>query len=469
MAERSKATSQRAWKTMNMNHNLPAMPHGQPPIPPRRQQDLPYATGPPNMRSPPAYMGYHLPMNGHPPPPYSPQYPQWYPAYPQQMQMPPRPYQPPYAPMIVSSYPPAAQATMPPAHIPPPSLHLQPRTPTPLQPTMSPVGPPPPMEIPEHPPVAGVPVNPSPAPTVSSPPPAQGGIKGLPYFPPLPGPFRAPVSLLESSNSPSSIIFLIHEQVPWLSVPEKPFPARAPRKRRTKGRTLQSVAVELPAKSGSGEKQGAVKRVGTSAQAPSEPQTPTLSAGPSDANSTQPTTPSSAPQKSSARPQSQSKGSKPAVPIVPVVPVVPHASDTPRQPAKDDACHAAEPSKSEEIAVKAPAEAAKEPKTDTAASEGTEKSPSPPRAAPKSWADLVRSKTSGKATATPTSTSTETNGLMTQQRRSIADVLVTLGDDVAQYGDKVAFLEPRGLVNTGNMCYMNSVCYILSRYPLILC
>lgn len=257
--------------------------------------------------------------------------------------------------------------------------------------------------------------------------------------------------------------------MPWLSVPEKPFPARAPRKRRTKGRTLQSVAVELPAKSVSGEKQGAAKRVGTSAQAPSEPQTPTLSAGPSDANSTQPTTPSSAPQKSSARPQSQSKTSKPAVPLVPVVPVVPQASGTPRQPAKNEVSRAAELSKSEDLAVNASAEAAQEPKTETVALEETEKLPLPPRAAPKSWADLVRSKTSGKATAAPASTSTETNGLITQQRRSIADVLTTLSDDVAQYGDKVAFLEPRGLVNTGNMCYMNSVCYILSRYPLIMC
>lgn len=182
---------------MNMNHHLPAMPHGQPPMPPRRQQDLPYATGPPNMRSPPAYMGYHLHMNGHPPPPYSPhQYPQWYPAYPQ-MQMPPRPYQPPYAaaPMIVSSYPPT-QPIMAPAHIPPPSLHLQPRTSTPLQPAMSPV--PPPMEMQEPPPVVSAPVNPSPAPPASSPPTAQGGIKGIPYFPPLSGPFRAPVSAPDS-------------------------------------------------------------------------------------------------------------------------------------------------------------------------------------------------------------------------------------------------------------------------------
>ena len=240
-------------------------------------------------------------------------------------------------------------------------------------------------------------------------------------------------------------------QVPWLSVPEKPFPARAPRKRRTRGRTLQSsVAVELPAKGGPGEKQqGTVKRVGASAQAPSEPQTPTLSAGGSDVNSTQPTTPSSAPQRPSTRPQSQPKPSKPAVPVVPVVPVVP------RQPTKDDANYQYEQPKSDVAPANAPTEAT------TATSEELAKPSSPARTAPKSWADLVRSKASAKAAGAPSSTSTEANGLMAQQRRSLADVLTSLGPDVSHYSDKVTFLEPRGLVNTGNMCYMNSVCYLL--------
>lgn len=281
------------------------------------------------------------------------------------------------------------------------------------------------MDIQEPPPVIGAPINPSPAPPASSPPTAQGGIKGIPYFPPLSGPFRAPV--------------------PWLSVPEKPFPPRAPRKRRTRARTLQSAAVELPAKINQVEQQDAPKRVETTAQEVSEPQTP-MSAGPSDVGSTQPTTPSSAPQGQFARSQHQSKPSKPAVPVVPVVPVVPPAAGTPRQPAKDDSTKSdatpAEPSQAQ---------------TDAATSEEPVKPSSPPRAAPKSWADLVRAKSAAKAAGAPPSTSTETNGLMAHKRKSLADVLTTLGEDVAQYGDKVAFLEPRGLVNTGNMCYMNSV------------
>lgn len=242
-----------------------------------------------------------------------------------------------------------------------------------------------------------------------------------------------------------NIVSLIENQVPWLSVPEEPFPDRAPRKRRTKGRALQSAAVELPAKNGLGEKQGAVKRVGATVQAPSEPQTPTLSAGGSDANSTQPTTPSSAPQRPSTRPQSQSKLSKPAVPVVPVLPVVP------RQPAKDDVSRPSELTpKSEAAPANDPAETPQD---------ATETPEEPARSAPKSWADLVRSRASAKAASAQSSPATEANGLVAHQRKSLADVLTNLGDDVSQYGDKVAFLEPRGLVNTGNMCYMNSVSY----------
>lgn len=173
-----------------MNHHLPAMPHGQPPMPPsRRQQDFPYNPGPPNMRSPP-YMGYLPHMNGHMPPAFPPQqYPQWYPPY-GHMQVPPRPYQPPYGPMIVSSYP-HSQPIMAPNHIPPHSLPMPPRTSTPLQPTMSPSVPAPHLqpEIQEHHPTV-LPVQPHRNYPVASPPP-----RWEPKVTPAPKPaFSAPVS-----------------------------------------------------------------------------------------------------------------------------------------------------------------------------------------------------------------------------------------------------------------------------------
>ncbi|KAL4928337.1 mRNA-binding ubiquitin-specific protease UBP3 [Aspergillus undulatus] len=421
-----------------MNHHLPAMPHGQPPIPaPRRQQDVPYASGPPNMRSPPAYMGYPPQMNGHPPPAaYSPQqYPQWYGPFPP-MQMPPRPHFNPYAPAFISSYPPQ-QPLMAPAHMPPQSLPLQPRTSTPFQNPMSPSVVPAPAPIPPHAqsPVV-VPVHPTPSPAMSSPVPPPVNAASPPKEP-----FRAPL--------------------PWLSNPDSPFPARAPRRRRnTRNLQASSLSVELPIKDAPRPQEtkppAQVKTQGTQAHTPSEPQTPTLSAAPSVADSTQPTTPSSAVQSATARPQSQSKGLKAAIPIVPVVPVLP-APNTPRRGTTGEASRPSEtPKSTSEVAsttTETPAEAATEP---------TEKKPEEPAkpTAPKSWADLVRNKNLARA-AGQSAPSGVVNGLTSHRNQSVADVISNIGDEVSQYSDKVSFLEPRGLVNTGNMCYMNSVLQIL--------
>lgn len=210
-----------------------------------------------------------------------------------------------------------------------------------------------------------------------------------------------------------------------------------------------------------------MKRTELPAQAPSEPQTPTTSVVPSDADSTQPTTPSSAlPQastRSQSQTQSQSKASKPAVPLLPVVPVILQVPSTPRPLSKDDSRRVSEMPKSgpeaknatAETQDAAPTETPVEPAVD--ASQESVKQPPAPPAAPKSWADLVRSKATPRGAGTPGASSVEPTRVTVQKNESIADVLASLGDDVAQYSDKVAFLEPRGLVNTGNMCYMNSV------------
>ncbi|KAL4918928.1 hypothetical protein BDW62DRAFT_55617 [Aspergillus aurantiobrunneus] len=422
-----------------MNHHMPAMPHGQPPIPaPRRQQDVPYASGPPNMRSPPAYMGYPPHMNGHPlPAAYSPQqYPQWYAPFPP-MQMPPRPYPNPYAPAFISSYPPQ-QPLMAPAHMPPQSLPLQPRASTPYQNTMSPsVAPAPTPLPPQAQSPAFIPVHSTPSPAMSSSPaPAPAHTVSPPKEP-----FRAPL--------------------PWLSIPDSPFPARAPRKQR-KSRNLQasSLSVELPAKGGQRSQrtgdQRQAKAQETQAQTASEPQTPTLSAAPSIADSTQPTTPSSVVQNSSARPQSQSKASKAAIPVVPVVPVIP-VPNTPRRGTKTDASRASETPKSSsgDVTTADGTLSGAATQSDQPAETKAEEPAKP--AAPKSWAELVRNKNLARGAAGQTAPSAVINGVEQRRSQSVADVILNLGDDVSQYSDKVTFLEPRGLVNTGNMCYMNSV------------
>jgi ubiquitin carboxyl-terminal hydrolase 10 len=98
---------------------------------------------------------------------------------------------------------------------------------------------------------------------------------------------------------------------------------------------------------------------------------------------------------------------------------------------------------------------------DTAAVNGTtENAPadaptSPPKpAAPKSWADLVRSKEAKTASVA------QANGTAVQPGSQSVPKSAPLAEALRQHtvtNENLSFLEPRGLVNPGNMCYMNSV------------
>lgn len=83
--------------------------------------------------------------------------------------------------------------------------------------------------------------------------------------------------------------------------------------------------------------------------------------------------------------------------------------------------------------------------------EQTKPTTPPKPAPPKSWADLVRSKQAANASSAKVN-GTATNGV--PKSASLTDALRQY--DVQNDVDH-SFLEPRGLVNTGNMCYMNSV------------
>ena len=85
----------------------------------------------------------------------------------------------------------------------------------------------------------------------------------------------------------------------------------------------------------------------------------------------------------------------------------------------------------------------------------------PVKAPPKSWADLVRTKASQQPKASATTTeSAETQahltGIFPTKASTLAEVLRSFNVK-ENTATKIAFIEPRGLVNTGNMCYMNSV------------
>lgn len=77
-------------------------------------------------------------------------------------------------------------------------------------------------------------------------------------------------------------------------------------------------------------------------------------------------------------------------------------------------------------------------------------------APPKSWADLVRKQSASNGPANTTAAAAPVvNGLFVPTSESLGDVLGEI--NVAEAPSKLVFLQPRGLVNTGNMCYMNSV------------
>lgn len=92
--------------------------------------------------------------------------------------------------------------------------------------------------------------------------------------------------------------------------------------------------------------------------------------------------------------------------------------------------------------------------------EQTTPTTSPPKKeAPKSWADLVRTMAPPKSTiaASEANVVTQTNGVTNTKTASLSEALSSYNVAEAREISKLAFLEPRGLVNTGNMCYMNSV------------
>ena len=101
-----------------------------------------------------------------------------------------------------------------------------------------------------------------------------------------------------------------------------------------------------------------------------------------------------------------------------------------------------------------------------------ESTTSPPiKTAPKSWADLVRTKGAPTAPAQAHVTSdpiAPNDGLAQSKAGSLADALSSYSVKESSNSAKVAFLEPRGLVNTGNMCYMNSVSPLGRSDPTIL-
>lgn len=193
-------------------------------------------------------------------------------------------------------------------------------------------------------------------------------------------------------------------------------------------------------------------------------ETPLTSQPPSEALSTQPTTPSS---EITPKMNASSRPSIPLLPIVPAVPNLPLAS----RPSKRASISATSevingaPSNADHLANAVEIAAKFNAEESEASAKSVETITSPPiKAATKSWADLVRTmgqNTTARTAQVSSDSAAQTNGFVPAKAGSLADALTSYSVKENNENAKIAFLEPRGLVNTGNMCYMNSILQVL--------
>ena len=234
---------------------------------------------------------------------------------------------------------------------------------------------------------------------------------------------------------------------------------------------LQETDSEIGAQSAGAEQSTVAKPKPESHQVsleqPPRPETPSTQDQPSEGASTSPTTPISVQPHAGAAATSNPLAKLPsrtAVPAVPVLPALPKASPkevkTPNGP-ESQAVAAAAPSSEESPSAERSNEEVEGEAVETPAGVAA-------KTVPKLWTGLfARSSAAAKAPGTgPSATNGMPHlgdantlggsgtGFAKSNSSSIAEAI-----QAYQVGgaEKLAFLEPRGLVNTGNMCYMNSV------------
>ncbi|MCJ1288113.1 hypothetical protein MMC26_007468 [Xylographa opegraphella] len=300
---------------------------------------------------------------------------------------------------------------------------------------------------------------------------------------PMPSPTPGPPSLALTHHMP------FYPPLPWLSVPDAAFPSRPSRRRRRRPLPQSpTIPVELPHRlevPAPIDKSMHTQERGRALPDLSEPAlldppasstsvTPTTSKAPSEADSTQPTTPSSIILlQQQPRPLSETlpktNGRLPGrvYPIVPVVPILPALA---RSFKKQSINVVSEVIKTVDIApvpdqlpVINNSSQIDSVESESVQSERTSKASSPViKAVPKSWADLVRSKAQVSVSANSHDTSISLdNSVSASKGESLSAVLTTFNVTDSETRSKIAFIKPRGLVNTGNMCYMNSILQIL--------
>ncbi|KAK7431771.1 hypothetical protein QQZ08_001711 [Neonectria magnoliae] len=382
------------------------------------------------------------------------------------------------SPPTMHQYVPMAGVTVPPNY--PRHAQQSPALSTPYQP------PPVPAAIPPHTPSSTHSSQMLPPPTPSTPQTREPIPSVVPARQPTPvevpkEPFRAPL--------------------PWLSRPELGFPVRtAKSRRRRKPLNADSQAVSLPieqheAAAEQMEHNVVPKPISRDSPASTQPSTvsdvqsdpastPRQSAG--EAVPSTPTTPSSLQQRSrtntanSATPTAAGKTATRGAHPVPAVPTLPKSTARDPKPSRAEKPvngtaaieTVAQDSTSADVAAVPAEDESGAPDSATSA---------PVKAAPTSWANLFAKTSAATAaaagTAEPNGSSSgvaaanghDADGVVDGTNGSGANFSKVNASSAAEAirayhvgsSDKISFLEPRGLINTGNMCYMNSVLQVL--------
>ncbi|KAK3942258.1 hypothetical protein QBC46DRAFT_78067 [Diplogelasinospora grovesii] len=462
---------------------------------------MPYPPAAAYNRSPPA-MQHYVPM-----------VPQPYSRPPQHSPVVPAPYQtpPPAAPMMV---PPPHTPSSTHSHVPAAAAPPPPMTP-PVQQTQAP-------DL--------VPAEPQPQPQTQPQPEPETEPRAEQQTP-------EPAQQTPQTPARSSLTDLPPREpykppLPWLSVPDAPFPSRAARSRRRR-RILQADAkgVELPQSQQPADSALEQTQQDTAAETKSDAEpasrieeqavamtpkaaadastlepvqpraeTPSTQDQPSEyAASTSPTSPSSVQPQQASTPATNvtptqpakpaARTAVPAVPAVPVIPVLPKATPKEAKPAggADNAQNgsrpataastttvdgAAKPDETPSKEVNGTAEGTPSETCQPAATSAP--APAPAWSKPKLWTGLFNKAASAAANAAAAAVQAHANGTVAADgtiggagavgafaKSNVSSIAEALQAYRVGAAEKIAFLEPRGLVNTGNMCYMNSILQVL--------
>ncbi|KAK6527864.1 hypothetical protein TWF281_009132 [Arthrobotrys megalospora] len=404
---------------------------------------------------PPPHPQHVLQYSQHPPPPHpSSQAPDYRPPH----------FHQPNRPLIVSTptsyihqYPPMIPHHMPNAFYRP--SHLQPNVP-PYYPSQEIHQPPPDIPSPASLPQEPVVSNPASSPAQSTE--AIEEPTEMKYETPI----TSSSSVSHSPMVPSVVPlragdYLKPMQFPWYSAPGQPFPLRKPKVLKIKSppdtvsrKTATSPPNDISTGPGASDHvlgNGVSNTTGTidNSTLELEPSEQTL---PIELESTTAS-------HSVAKIAKSANHPAPAIPFVPFIPAI----HKPRKSADTTTVTSTDLDRTSESGVEAE-------KLDVCTDEtqaATDSQPPPPPPPPKSWADLVRSKSTTTSTvpnplAPPSQngTSVITGSIADAQTRTLAEVLQSFAipqSKISTSGWIVPLIEPRGLINTGNMCFMNSI------------